>query len=353
MGTETLGPSAPSAFFALFLAACGAPAPQTPGPEDDPGTKEAAPEPSLQQRCDGDEAEACIRLADALHLERRTSADYVARDLDTTDRKALDLYSKACVGRIGRACNMAGAMLQHGAGVEIDVKRAVDFYESGCELENAVSCYNLGFVLLIGEGIEPDPGAALAPFDRACQTGIAHACTALAMIFERGITGEASSERAVTYWKQALPGLRAECASDAEACVTYWSAMLSAGVETEEAKAALRTSCDSGRAEACLALADFVDDGLPLLEKACELQDQCFSLARVRQAATDSRKRSALYERACRAREWEACAFAGPRAETMEGLHFVRVKCKNLRDPKSCDVLAAYEKRVAGFGPEQ
>ncbi len=126
----------------LVFLGCAAPA----TPKADGATSQS--QSVSPDRCSGD-PEACVEEANRLHLGKVEGVDYVAQQPHPDHVRALALYQDACRSGSGRGCNMAGAMLQHGSGVEANAEASLGFYRQGCELGNATACHNTGFVALI------------------------------------------------------------------------------------------------------------------------------------------------------------------------------------------------------------
>lgn len=339
------------AMILLCLGCSANPAPPADIPEldgDSPGGTSANPE--LEARCDAGDLDACVEFGNQLHLSSFPSREYTALTEGPEHTKAFKLYSKACAGGNGRGCNMAGGMLQQGAGVPSDKPRAREYLSLGCRAGNAAACYNLGFALAIGDGVPADPGASIHAFDSACKRGVPDACTAAALIFDRGLAGTTDRGRAQEYLRLTRSQLGRSCDTNASTCVSYAETALEADFDVDAAKTILSDACHANNAEGCLILARTSAQPRPLLEKACSLEDRCFSLAEAYREGVgvpkNPERAAKLYARACAAREWEACAFAGPKDQTRDGLHFVRKRCRQLKDPQACRVLEAYEERA-------
>jgi uncharacterized protein len=300
--------------------------------------------------CAAGNFEACVEHGSELHLKSSPSGDYVAVPEGPEHVKALKLFEKACAGGNGRGCNMAGAMLQHGAGVAKNPERSVAFYQRGCDLKDAVACYNYGFVLVLGEEVPRQPERALPALKFSCENPYPAACGALALLYERGVSGPVDAAAARKYRSLALPLLREACDKDKSECFTYAATALSVNADDEAARSMLRSDCEQGDASSCLRLADVVKEPVALLERACRLGGLCFPLAELyrtgKSVRSDQQRALALYAKACENGQSEACAFAGPASEARKGVKFIRLRCQSLKEPTACAVLNAYEQRL-------
>jgi len=118
--------------------------------------------------CEAGAPEACRRLA----------ANYafgnggVARD----ERRATELYLRACAADDAPSCVFAGHMYEYARGVAGDDAAAARLYARSCDLGWAAGCFNLAILVEGGRGVAPDRARAAALYDRACVAGAKASC---------------------------------------------------------------------------------------------------------------------------------------------------------------------------------
>jgi TPR repeat protein len=96
----------------------------------------------------------------------RLSAAKLARD----EKKAQDLYQKACDGGFGGGCSNLATLLQRRGNADAATVRRL--YEKACAARLAGACSNLGIVLEQAG----DATTARAKYDEACRAGSFDAC---------------------------------------------------------------------------------------------------------------------------------------------------------------------------------
>src|SRR5262245_57369588 len=98
-----------------------------------PGTAEAK---RLRDACDDGDLSSCDKFATRLR-----NGEHVLRD----QKRATELFDKACNGNVGDACASLAVMLQRGGGgIKRDSARAVTLFQHGCDKGGMSGCTRLG-----------------------------------------------------------------------------------------------------------------------------------------------------------------------------------------------------------------
>jgi TPR repeat protein len=96
------------------------------------------------------------------------------------ERRAIELFQKACDGGSMSACNNLGVAWEQGQGGFVkDDKRAVELYQKACDGGDARGCANFGWRLVVGQGIPMDRDRGIGFLRRACAAGIQWGCDKL------------------------------------------------------------------------------------------------------------------------------------------------------------------------------
>ncbi|AKU93904.1 hypothetical protein AKJ09_00568 [Labilithrix luteola] len=114
------------------------------------------------ERCDHDDAVACLRLGNDL------------RGHD--DAAALERYERACRLNEFAACAAVGRMYEFAHGAERDDTRAFSNYARSCEGGAMVGCYSAAILLERGQGTTRDVERAHELFAKVCRAGGETAC---------------------------------------------------------------------------------------------------------------------------------------------------------------------------------
>lgn len=89
--------------------------------------------------------------------------------------RAMELYRRACEGRLGIGCEGMGTLFQHGWGVAKDRGRANELFRRACDLD-ARWCIDLAEVTLKSDGVPPNRALGMQLLGRACKAGNMKAC---------------------------------------------------------------------------------------------------------------------------------------------------------------------------------
>lgn len=85
------------------------------------------------------------------------------------------------------SCNNLGAFYEDGVGGEKDARKAAELYSLACEGKVALACANLGKLYFEGLGVAQDRATAIQLFERACDSGGAAGCFALGKVYDDGV----------------------------------------------------------------------------------------------------------------------------------------------------------------------
>ena len=120
--------------------------------------------------------------------------------------KALELYSKACLGGERRRCQRAGIFAWQGKGAEKSLTRAEELFTKGCELKEGGSCNSLALLRAKGTpdgvGVSASLGeeglAQAELFEKACAYGSEFGCeNTLKVIRKKSLTLSESSRNRI------------------------------------------------------------------------------------------------------------------------------------------------------------
>jgi TPR repeat protein len=203
-----------------------------------------APEPAraaalFQRACDGDDYNACARLADLL----RSGSAAIPRNED----RARQLLGRACTGGVASACTRQATMLMSGP-TGRNAVRAAELLQKACDGGDPEGCVQLGEAYEKGRGVVESYGESLELFDKACTAGSPSGCRLLGVMYAEGRGVARSPTRSADLWTRACDG------RDALACVELARAYANGrGVRADRARAAslFRKACDAGVAIAC------------------------------------------------------------------------------------------------------
>ncbi|MFT3700541.1 MAG: hypothetical protein QM831_45780 [Kofleriaceae bacterium] len=276
----------------------------------------------LKKSCDAKDQLACTFLADIYTLRP---------DLKEPPATATKLYTSACEAGIAAACtNLA---MVNGTGLNTDVKAN---FEKGCAGADAFACARLdtmfhavptegpmhtrcdhgdvrACVLFAEELLKSDvPGEhvkAFALLDDACAAGSTSGCRRMAHLYESQSAGLPAQGSANAYWEKACR------LSDADACMTFATALDHDRTEPVKVADFYLRACDGGNAESCIALGLMYQNGRGVprdglhaalfYKRACEASNgnACLHLSQMYASGTllehDEEKADTYHKRAC------------------------------------------------------
>jgi hypothetical protein len=129
------------------------------------------------------------------------------RGVTQDDRRAADLYRKACEGGDPTSCKLLGSAYALGKGVSQDFNQAVPFFRKACDGGNAAGCGNLGSAYAKGRGVRADPAYAFALYRKGCEGEDASSCYQVGYMYAHGKgVPTANTSAAQRYFKKACDG---------------------------------------------------------------------------------------------------------------------------------------------------
>ncbi len=202
---------------------------------------------------------------------------------------ALPLLDVSCRRGFAQACRMGGDLYYHGSGTAADRVSAHAHYQQACDLGDYQGCDSLAGMIYLNS----TPGADLAPiisiYRNACDHKYLNACDHLAALYFKRDGGESDRKLARDLYQQACDG------GYAKSCVTLASVYERGDkVEqnTELAAGLYEKGCNGGQPMACSYLAGLLQRGAKGVGK-------------------DPARAAQLYDKACTAKEVEACVVLG------------------------------------------
>ncbi|WP_158090105.1 tetratricopeptide repeat protein [Kiloniella majae] len=181
-------------------------------------------------------------------LCQRDSEVCVAQaNLTKDDKKALEYFSKACLGGSENHCLKSGQKYFNN-----DDAKAVQLWLKACRADYFQTCSNLGFMYSKGKGVTKNYKEALYYLNKSCNDTVSVGCKHLGVLYSLGEGVPQSDEKAAEYYKK---------------------------------------SCDAGNGPGCFNLAGFylegrylaydADKALKLYEDSCGVNyvDSCFLVA--------------------------------------------------------------------------
>lgn len=94
------------------------------------------------------------------------------------ERRAADLFVRACELGNGPGCTFGGRMYEFAHGVDRDVAKALSLYGRACKLDYLGGCYNVAVLLENGRGVARDAARAAALYRKTCAAGSLVSCAA-------------------------------------------------------------------------------------------------------------------------------------------------------------------------------
>lgn len=196
---------APILAASLWLSACGG-GPSAVASTTPPATgmssarQTGAGTPSSDER-------ACRSAGDAqtcLALGRRYE---LARGVDRSVPRALELYRLACEQGLGAGCFAWLALIDANSYFWEQREPALAASVAACESDSADACAAVGFAHDKGLGVDVDYATALRWYQSSCASGSTRGCTGLADLYWSGDGVESDPQRAVQLYTQS-------CAAD-------------------------------------------------------------------------------------------------------------------------------------------
>lgn len=234
--------------------------------------------------------------------------------------KGIELLSRACDAKVGRACALLSVAYESGMGVERDGTKAAAIARDACQAGEHRACVLYGRAMLFGDhGVARDPNKSRELAEKACGASIAAGCTLAGLVYSTALSNAREAQKwldkgcklgdgpgcaalAVQYFRGGLPG-------DAQ------------GVAVSPARGVeLATrACDLDAAIGCSLLAKALANGegvaqdlrraRELAEKACSGSDAagCSIAAQIAQAEGNIDGARKLLERSCKLGNATAC----------------------------------------------
>jgi hypothetical protein len=218
-------------------------------------------------------------------LQRKAEADPKATEVnDRLQRRATNLYRKACDLGHGQACSALIEAFARGRGTEASPACAARYEVKACELGNVKSCESAASYFSYGTYVPKDLVRAAALYQKACDADALMACESLASLLERGEGVPRDDARAATLFRKVCESIPPHDASALIAghirmCIPFADRLAAGkGFPKDEARAAgyYDTACEVGAFDACWRLAQLMVDGrgvAPDPAKAAELID--------------------------------------------------------------------------------
>jgi uncharacterized protein len=196
----------------------------------------------FQRACDLGTAGGCGNLGYLLH-----EGTEVPRD----DVRAIGLLTRACDASWWDACYWLADI--YFGGEHEDLPNAYAVVERACKTGNHErSCATQGIMLQLGSGVVKDPRHAKSLLGRACEAGVAFACTSLGTLLMEGSPSDI--ERARERYARG-------CTDDHPGGCYVYGMQCASGVFGDHCAtdALLRHACEKRHADACAALADWME----------------------------------------------------------------------------------------------
>ena len=274
---------------------------------------------SLDARCQGGEAAACLRLGLRLEDGGDDLPDAVS---------AAKAYAAACQLEELEGCWREGAMLRMGQGVKRDASRARRLFAKACAGQLAMGCLHLAEVERLGEGGAKDLDSAVRRYDRLCRGGLKQACNDL------GVAQQARSAATAT------ATFRASCAAGDQLGCANLAVLLVKSGEVPAALPLLQRACHADEAGACVQLAVLYETGRVGDKK-------------------DPTRAGMLYQRACKKGHEDGCSGLalllflgrGVPAKPLRAMQIWRAVCEAGHGPSCLNLATAYRLGREGVVP--
>lgn len=208
-------------------------------------------------------------LADDLCVEVRPGIVYECADDNPKDCQA------QCDRGNAASCTRLGFLAAHGsAGFHQDDRRALELYNRACTAGYPPACFNIGVLYSLEGTVQKDDGTAERFWHRACSDGYPAACSNLGLLYERSESVPHDEDRALSFFSRACAG------GDPIGCMNALVLVRRQRKASSDQDIGLflRLACDGDVSTACFDLADWLnghgaDPGATrkLLEQACRL----------------------------------------------------------------------------------
>lgn len=135
---------------------------------------------TLTQQCEANNAKACYDLSVAY---------YNGKGVPTNQKKAFELFQKACDMGSAAGCNDVGYFYEQGedsAGVAKDLSKAFALLKKACDMGAALGCASLGALYYNGTGVKKDINAAKNYSKKACSMGDQNGCKTYKIMLRQG-----------------------------------------------------------------------------------------------------------------------------------------------------------------------
>jgi len=96
-------------------------------------------------------------------------------------RAARSYYATACAHGVAVACTRGGRLFERAPEI-VDLPKAAEMYERGCRLAQAQSCFDIGVMYAEGRGRPRDAAQALSFYEQACARGLKQVCALVAQL---------------------------------------------------------------------------------------------------------------------------------------------------------------------------
>jgi TPR repeat protein len=234
--------------------------------------------------------------------------------------KAIELLTRACEAKVGRACASLAVAYESGLGVARDGAKAMSIARDACTAGEHRACVLYGRALLFGDhGVTRDANRCRELAEKACAANIAAGCTLAGLAYSTALNNAAEAQKwldkgcklgdgpgcaalAVQHFRGGLPG-------DAQGVA----------VSPERGVELATRACDLDAPIGCSLLAKALANGegvaqdlrraRELAEKACSGSDAagCSIAAQIAQAEGNIDSARKLLERSCRLGNSVAC----------------------------------------------
>lgn len=270
-----------------------------------------------------DEAEAQLLFQDACNRGSQLGcaglgAMYLFASKDV--EQAIELLTRACEARIGRACASLAVAYESGIGVTRDGSKAMTIARDSCSAGEYRACVLYARAMLFGDhGVARDPSKSRELAEKACASNIASGCTLAGLVqssavgnaivaqkwLDKGCTlgdGPGCAALAVQYFRGGLPGEAQGIAISPERGVEFAT-----------------KACELGTQRGCSLLAKALANGEgiaqdlrrahALAEQACSNADAagCSIAAQIAQKEGNTDAARRFLERSCNLGNTVAC----------------------------------------------
>lgn len=204
----------------------------------------AAAMPFFKKACDGDVADGCGELGNAMW------PDSDDKEVEKQAKASLAILAKGCSMGSGFSCDLAGDMQTDKDYKVLDVAAALKSYDRGCSLGYGTACWSLANVYFKGKLVPQDEAKGVSLLLKACQGANADECSELGTIYAKGKHGvTVDDEKSYRYSRRA-------CELDTMWCEDAARAAVKTGKDTEAFQLADR-GCKGDDDASCVLLGDY------------------------------------------------------------------------------------------------